>query len=42
MYCLYDFWLEPYQTGGDPLSESNHVPILPTDILYYLPLASVG
>lgn len=42
MYSLYDFWLEPYQTGGDPLSESNHVPILPTDILYYLPLACAG
>jgi uncharacterized protein (DUF362 family) len=42
MYCLYDFWLEPYQTGGNALSESNHVPILPTDILCYLPLASVG
>jgi hypothetical protein len=42
MYSLYDFWLEPYQTGGNPLSESNHVPVLPTDILYYLPLASAG
>jgi uncharacterized protein (DUF362 family) len=42
MYSLYDSWLEPYQTGGDPLSESNHVPILPTDILYHLPLACAG
>jgi uncharacterized protein (DUF362 family) len=42
MYSLYDFWLEPYDSGGDPLSESNHVPILPTDMLYYLPLAYAG
>ncbi|NIN69652.1 MAG: DUF362 domain-containing protein [Anaerolineae bacterium] len=42
MYSLYHFWLEPYESGGEPLVESNHVPILPTDILYYLPLALAG
>ena len=42
MYSLYDFWMEPYDTGEDPLSESNHVPLLPTDILLHFPLALAG
>ncbi len=42
MYSLYDFCLEPYKTGGEPMGESNHVPILPTDILCHLPLALAG
>ena len=42
MYCLYEAWIEPYDGSGDPLDESNHVPLLPTDILAYFPLAAVG
>jgi hypothetical protein len=38
-YSLYDFWMEPYDTGEDPLRESNHVAILPSDILFHLHLA---
>jgi hypothetical protein len=41
-YCLYQVWIEPYLTGGDRLGESNRVPLLPTDIVHYLPLATVG
>jgi len=42
MYSLYDFWLEPYDGNGDPLGESNRVPLMATDILLHLPLASAG
>jgi hypothetical protein len=38
MYSLYTVWVEPYSGDGDPLPESNHVIILPTDIINYLPL----
>jgi uncharacterized protein (DUF362 family) len=41
-YSLYSVWIEPYRSGGDALGESNHVPILPSDITYQLPLALVG
>jgi uncharacterized protein (DUF362 family) len=39
MYSLYEVWVEPYDGSGTPLGESNHAPILPTDIIHYLPLA---
>lgn len=42
MYCLYEAWIEPYDGSGDPLDESNHVPLLPTDILLHFPLAFAG
>jgi hypothetical protein len=42
MYSLYDFWLEPYDGNGDPLGESNRVPLMATDIILHLPLASAG
>lgn len=38
MYSLYEAWIEPYDGNADPLPESNHVIILPTDIFNYLPL----
>jgi len=41
-YCLYHAWIEPYEVGGQELGESNRLPILPTDILYHLPLACAG
>ncbi len=41
-YCLYQVWIEPCLAGGDPLGESNRVPLLATDIVHYLPLATVG
>jgi uncharacterized protein (DUF362 family) len=42
MYSLYDFWLEPYDGNGDPLGESNRVPLMATDIILHLPLACAG
>jgi hypothetical protein len=39
-YRLYQAWIEPYKGGGQALGESNRLPILPTDILCYHPLAS--
>jgi hypothetical protein len=39
MYSLYDFWIEPCDSGEDTLSESNHMAILPSDILFHLHLA---
>ena len=42
MYCLYDFWLEPYDGNGDPLGESNRVPLMASDIVYHVPLATAG
>jgi len=36
MYSLYELWIEPYDGNGDPLAESNHVPILPTDIFFWI------
>ena len=41
-YSLYDFWLEPYDGNGDPLGESNRVPLMATDIILHLPLACAG
>jgi hypothetical protein len=41
-YCLYRVWIEPYRSGGTALGESNRLPILPTDILYHLPLVCAG
>jgi hypothetical protein len=38
-YSPYEFRMEPYDTGEDPLRESNHVVILPSDILLHLHLA---
>jgi hypothetical protein len=38
MYSPYECWVESYDGNGNPLAESNHVFILPTDILLYLPL----
>jgi hypothetical protein len=38
MYSLYELWIEPYDGSGNPLAESNHAFILPTDISFYLPL----
>jgi hypothetical protein len=39
IYCLYEVWIEPYDGNGDGLGESNHVPIMPSDITYGFPLA---
>jgi len=41
-YCLYHVWIEPYEVGGECLGESNRVPLMATDIIYHLPLASAG
>ena len=42
MYTLYKVWIEPYDGSDQSLGESNQIPILPTDIIYHLPLASAG
>ena len=41
-YCLYQVWIEPYEVGGADLGQSNRVPLMATDIVYYLPLVSAG
>ncbi len=41
-YLLYHVWIEPYKAGGAGMGESNQVPLLPTDIVHHLPLATVG
>lgn len=38
MYSLYEFWIEPYRTGGTALGESNHLPLMASDIACRLPL----
>jgi uncharacterized protein (DUF362 family) len=42
MYALYEFWIEPYRTGGTVLGESNRVLLMASDILQHLPLVSAG
>jgi uncharacterized protein (DUF362 family) len=42
MYSLYELWVEPCDGNGDALGESNRIPILPTDMLYHLPLVEAG
>jgi hypothetical protein len=37
MYSIYEFWIEPYDGKGSLLIQSNHVYVMPTDILLYLP-----
>ena len=37
-YSSYEFRMEPSDTGEDPLSESNHVALLPSDMLFHFPL----
>ena len=41
-YCLYQAWIEPYQTGGVALEESNRVPLMASDIVYHVPLVIAG
>ena len=41
-YCLYQAWIEPYQTGGVALEESNRVPLMASDIVYPVPLVIAG
>jgi len=41
-YCLYQAWIEPYRTGGVALAESNRVPLMASDIVYHVPLATAG
>ena len=41
-YCLYQVWIEPYDGSGDPLGESNRVPLMASDIVYHLPLVIAG
>jgi hypothetical protein len=41
-YCLYQVWIEPYDGNGDPLGESNRVPLMASDIACRLPLALAG
>jgi hypothetical protein len=42
MYSLYEFWIEPYRSGGVALGESNRLPLLPSDLVQYLPLAQAS
>jgi len=41
-YSLYEAWIEPYDGNGDPLGESNRVPLMASDILQHIPLVSAG
>ncbi|HJX39209.1 MAG TPA: fibronectin type III domain-containing protein, partial [Anaerolineae bacterium] len=41
-YSLYDAWIEPYDGNGDLLGESNRVPLMASDIVYNIPLATAG
>jgi uncharacterized protein (DUF362 family) len=42
LYSLYEFWIEPYRTGGAALGKSNHLPLMATDIVGRLPLVLAG
>ena len=42
MYCLYEAWIEPYDSMGQTLGESNRVPFLPSDIVHRFPLGLAG
>ena len=42
MYTPYRVWIQPYDGSDQSLGKSNQITILPTDILYHLPLASAG
>jgi uncharacterized protein (DUF362 family) len=38
MHAVYELWVEAHDGSGDPLAESNHAFVLPTDTFVYLPL----
>lgn len=38
MQAVYELWVAAYDGSGDPLAESNHAFVLPTDTFVYLPL----